>query len=78
MSEHQFKSIYNLGYGDAVYETHKNKKIEWTITIALGLIAAVVTFWAGRMSMQTKVTEAYNDGFEAGVREGATQWGEWK
>lgn len=78
MSEHQFKGIYNLGYGDAVYENHKNKKGEWLITIAFGLVAVVVTFWAGRASMYSKVTEAYNDGFEAGVREGTTQWGEWK
>ena len=75
MSEHQFKSIYNLGYGDALYE---HRKRTWPMTLGLVIIAAVVTFWAGRMSMQTKVTEAYNDGFEAGVREGTTQWGEWK
>lgn len=78
MSEHQFKGIYNLGYGDAVYENRKDKETKWSIIVALGLMAAVVAFWAGRASVQTKVTEAYDDGFEAGVREGTTQWGEWK
>lgn len=78
MSEHQFKGIYNLGYGDAAYEHIKSRKAMRPVTVGLVLLAAVLAFWAGRRSMQTKVTEAYDDGFEAGVREGTTQWGEWK
>ena len=78
MNESKFKSIYNLGYGDAVYEHRKNKKATWPITIALILITAVVAFWVGRISMKTKVSLEYEEGFKAGVREGTTQWEEWK
>ena len=78
MNESKFKSIYNLGYGDAVYEHRKNKKATWPITIALILLTAVVAFWAGRMSMKTKVSSEYEAGFDAGIREGTTQWEEWK
>lgn len=78
MNENKFKSIYNLGYGDAVYEHRKNRKTTWLITIALILITAVVAFWVGRMSMKTKVSLEYEAGFDAGVREGTTQWEEWK
>ena len=78
MSEHQFKGIYNLGYGDAVCESRKNKGMEWSTAVAAGLVAAVVAFWAGRTSVQTEVTEAYESGFDAGVREGTTNWKEWK
>ena len=77
MSEHQFKEIYNLGYGDAVYENRKNRKPTWPITIALILITAVIAFWAGRISMK-KVSSEYEAGFDAGIREGTTQWEEWK
>lgn len=78
MNEHQVKGIYNLGYGDAMYEHRKNRKTTWPITIALILITAVIAFRAGRMSMKTKVSSEYEAGFKAGVREGTTQWEEWK
>ena len=78
MSEHQFKGIYNLGYGDAAYEHAKSRKAARPMAVGLVLLTAALAFRAGRMSMQTKVTEACDDGFEAGVREGTTQWGEWK
>ena len=78
MNEHQFKGTYNLGYGDAMYEHHKNRKTTWMITIALILITAVVAFWGGRISMKNKVSSEYEAGFDAGVREGTTQWEEWK
>ena len=78
MSEHQFKSIYNLGYGDAMYEHRKSRKTTWTITIALILITAVVAFWGGRIFMTNQVSSEYEAGFDAGVREGTTQWEEWK
>ena len=78
MTEHKFRSIYNLGYGDAVYEHRKNKKATWPITIALILITAVVAFWVGRVSMENKVSSEYEAGFDAGVREGTTNWGEWR
>ena len=78
MNENKFKSIYNLGYGDAVYEHRKSRKKTWPITITLILITAVVAFWGGRVSMKTKVSSEYEAGFDAGVREGTTQWEEWK
>ena len=78
MNENQFKGTYNLGYGDAMYEHRKNKKATWPITIALILITAVVAFWVGRVSMENKVSSEYEEGFKAGVREGTTQWEEWK
>ena len=78
MSEHQFKSIYNLGYGDAMYEHRKSRKTTWPITIALILTTAVVAFWAGRMSVENKVSSEYEAGFDAGMREGTTNWGEWR
>ena len=78
MSEHQFKGIYNLGYGDAVYEHIKSREAARLIAIGLVLLTAILAFWVGRRSMEQKVTEAYEDGFEAGVREGTTQWEDWK
>ena len=78
MNEHQFKGTYNFGYGDAMYEKNKNRKITWTITIALILITAVVAFWGGRISMKNKVSSEYEAGFDAGMREGTTHWGEWR
>ena len=78
MSEHQFKGIYNLGYGDAVYEHAKSRKAARPMVVGLVLLTAILAFRAGRWSTEQKVTEAYDDGFEAGVREGTTQWGEWK
>ena len=78
MSEHQFKGIYNLGYGDAAYEHAKSRKAARMMAVGLVLLTAILAFRAGRWSTEQKVTEAYEDGFEAGVREGTTQWGEWK
>ena len=78
MKEHQFKGIYNLGYGDAAYEHRKNRKATWPITVALILLTAVVAFQAGRISMKTKISSEYEAGFDAGVREGTTQWEEWR
>ena len=75
MSEHQFKSIYLLGYGDAVCE-HRRKT--WPKATVIGLIIAIIAFWAGRASMRSVVTSAYEDGFDAGVREKTTAWEEWK
>ena len=75
MSEHQFKSIYLLGYGDTVYE-HRRKT--WPKAACIGIVIAILAFWAGRASMQSAVASAYEDGFDAGVREKTTQWGEWK
>lgn len=78
MKEHQFKGIYNLGYGDAAYEHRKNKKATWPITVTLILLTAVVAFWVGRVSVENKVSSEYEKGFKAGVREGTTQWEEWR
>ena len=78
MKEHQFKGIYNLGYGDAAYEHRKNKKATWPITVTLILLTAVVAFWVGRVSVENKVSSEYEKGFKAGVRESTTQWEEWK
>ena len=57
MSEHQFKSIYNLGYGDAMYEHRKSRKTTWPITIALILTTAIVAFWLGRVSTDNKASQ---------------------
>ena len=78
MNEHQFKGTYNLGYGDAMYEHRKSRITTWTITIAIILTTAVVAFWIGRVSMENKVSSEYEEGFKAGIREGTTQWEEWK
>lgn len=78
MSEHQFKNIYWLGYGDALAES---KRKGWTVSLAILfalMIVAVLAFWAGRMSMKAHVALAYDAGFDAGVAEGTTKWGEWK
>ena len=53
-------------------------KATWPITIALILLTAVVAFWVGRVSVENKVSLEYEEGFKAGVREGTTQWEEWK
>ena len=78
MSEHQFKSIYWIGYGDAMAE---NRRKRWTVSLAilLALVAtAVLAFWAGRASMRSHVALAYETGFDAGVAEKTTTWSEWK
>ena len=53
-------------------------KATWPITVALILLIAVLAFQAGRMSVENKVSLEYEKGFKAGVREGTTQWEEWK
>lgn len=78
MSEHQFKGIYNLGYGDAAYEHIKSRKATRTMAVGLVLLTAILAFWAGRRSVKPTVSSAYEAGFDAGVREGSTNWGEWK
>lgn len=78
MSEHQFKNIYWLGYGDALAESRRKG---WTVSLAILLalvVVAVLAFWAGRASMRSRVALAYEAGFDAGVAEGTTKWGEWK
>lgn len=78
MSEHQFNGIYNLGYGDAAYEHIKSRKATRTMAVGLVLLTAILAFWAGRRSVKPTVSSAYEAGFDAGVREGTTQWGEWR
>ena len=78
MGEHQFKGICNLGYGDAAYERAKGRKAARPMAVGLVLLTAVLAFWAGRRSMRPTVSSAYEAGFDAGVREGTTQWEEWK
>lgn len=78
MSEHQFNNIYWLGYGDALAESRRKG---WTVSLAILfslVIVAVLAFWAGRASMKTRITLAYEAGFDAGVAEGTTTWSEWK
>ena len=53
-------------------------KATWPITDALILLLAVLAFQAGRMSVENKISSEYEAGFDAGVREGTTQWEEWK
>ena len=78
MGEHQFKGICNLGYGDAAYEHAKSRKATRQMAVGIILLTAILAFWTGRWSMKQKVTETYDDGFEAGIREGTTQWGDWR
>ena len=79
MIEHPFKSICNLGYGDAAYEHAGSRKAARPMAVGrLVLLTAVLAFWAGRWSMRPTVSSAYEAGFDAGVREGTTQWEEWR
>ena len=75
MSEHQFKNAYWLGYGDAMAEAGR-KRLWPKVTVVI--VVAVLAFWAGRMSMKARVALAYDAGFDAGVAEETTKWGEWK
>ena len=75
MSEHQFKNAYWLGYGDAMAEA--GRKRLWP-KVAVVIVIAGLAFWAGRASMRPRVALAYETGFDAGVAEGTTKWGEWK
>lgn len=72
----EFQSIYFLGYGDAVVD--ERQKRTWLKTTLLLLIVACLAFWAGRASTTSQVTSAYESGFDAGVREGTTNWEDWK
>ena len=72
----EFKSIYFLGYGDAVAD--ERRKRTWPKTALLALITALLAFWAGRASREAEVSSAYESGFDAGVAEGTTIWEEWK
>lgn len=72
----EFKSIYVLGYGDAVADERRRRT--WPKTALLVLIAALLAFWAGRASREAEVSSAYESGFDAGVAEGTTIWEEWK
>lgn len=76
MGENQFKNIYWLGYGDAMAETRGRKT--WPKTAVIVVIVAALAFWAGRVSMKSRVASAYEAGFEAGTAEGSTNWEEWK
>ena len=78
MNEHQFKSIYWTGYGDAMAESRRKR---WTMSLSILLTivtVAILAFWAGRASMRSRVTLAYEAGFDAGVAEKTTTWSEWK
>ena len=78
MSEHQFKSIYWIGYGDAMAESRRKRRT-MSLSILLALAAtAVLAFWAGRASMRSRVALAYEAGFDAGGDEKTTTWSEWK
>lgn len=70
------KSIYVLGYGDAVAD--ERRKRTWPKTALLALITALLAFWAGRASREAEVSSAYESGFDAGVAEETTIWEEWK
>ena len=72
----EFKSIYFLGYGDAVAD--ERRKRTWPRAAILALIAAILAFWAGRASRKAEVSSAYESGFGAGAAEGTTIWEEWK
>lgn len=76
MGENQFKNIYWLGYGDAMAETSRRRT--WPKTAVIVVIVAALAFWAGRVSMKSRVASAYEAGFEAGTAEGSTNWEEWK
>ena len=76
MSEHQFKSIYWIGYGDAMAEA--GGKRLWPKVAVVIVATAILAFWAGRASMRSRVALAYEAGFDAGVAEKTTTWSEWK
>ena len=76
MSEHQFKSIYWIGYGDAMAEA--GGKRLWPKVAVVIVATAILAFWAGRASMRSRGALAYEAGFDAGVAEKTTTWSEWK
>lgn len=75
MSEHQFQSIYRLGYGDAMAEAGRRKP--WSKTAIL-VIVALLAFLAGRASMKPAISSAFDAGFEAGMKEKSIHWEEWR
>lgn len=76
MSEHQFQSIYRLGHGDAMAEAGGRKP--WPKTALLLLVVAILAFLAGRASMKSAVSSAFDAGFEAGMKEKSIHWEEWR
>ena len=76
MSEHQFQSIYRLGYGDAMAEAGRRKS--WPKTALLLLVVAILAFLAGRASMKSRIASAFEAGFEAGMTEKSIHWEEWR
>lgn len=76
MSEHQFQSIYRLGYGDAMAEAGRRKS--WPKTALLLLVVAILAFWAGRASMKSRIASAFEAGVEAGMTEKTINWEEWR
>ena len=76
MSEHQFQSIYRLGYGDAMAEAGRRKS--WPRTALLLIVVALLAFLAGRASMKSKMASAYEAGFDAGMKEKSIHWEEWR
>lgn len=76
MSEHQFQSIYRLGYGDAMAEAGRRKS--WPKTALLLVVVALLAFWAGRASMKSRIASAFEAGIEAGMTEKSIHWEEWR
>lgn len=76
MSEHQFQSIYRLGYGDAMAEAGRRKP--WPKTMLLVLVVAILAFLAGRASMKPRIASAFEAGVEAGMKEKSIHWEEWR
>lgn len=76
MSEHQFQSIYRLGYGDAMAESGRRKS--WPKTALLLLVVALLAFWAGRASMKPRIASAFEAGVKAGMQEKSIHWDEWR
>ena len=76
MSEHQFQSIYRLGYGDAMAEAGRRKS--WPKTALLLLVVAILAFLAGRASMKSRIASAFEAGVEAGMTEKSIHWEEWR
>ena len=76
MSEHQFQSIYRLGYGDAMAEADRKKS--WPKTALLLLVVALLAFLAGRASMKSRIASAFEAGVEAGMTEKSIHWEEWR
>lgn len=70
------KASYWLGYGDAMAKTSRRRS--WPKVTVLIIVVAGLAFWAGRMSMKSRVASAYEAGFETGTAERSTNWEEWR